>query len=161
MTMTSRLAPALLLFAAAVPSALPAQAPVSPSRTWEGTWRLNLAESMFSGPAPKSESRTIQIDGRRMITRSTGETAGGKALNFNYSVKLDGQFHPLIGNPDGDSISMQLISPRQVEIEVRRRGQRSATAIATVSSSRLTMVRHRLPLSGSPSDDRLVYDRVR
>ena len=67
----------------------------------------------------------------------------------------------LVGNPDGDSISMQLISPQRVEIEVRRRGQRSATAVSAVSPNRIRMERHRLPLSGNPSDDMLVYDRVR
>lgn len=159
--MISRAAPALLLLIAAISAGATAQVAGAPSRTWEGTWRLNLGESMFSGKAPRSEIRTISINGRRMITRSKGETADGKPIDFSYSVKLDGQFHPLAGNPDGDSISMQLISPEKVEIEVRRHGRRSATAIAGVSPRRLTMERHRLPLSGSPSDDRLVYDRVR
>ena len=159
MTM-SRLAPTLLL-AAAISTAAIAQLPIAPSHEWEGSWQLNLKESMFSGAAPKRESRTIEIQGRTMTNRSNGQAADGKPIAFSYSVKLDGQFHPLVGNPDGDSISIQMISPRKIEIEVRRHGQRSATAVTSVSPIRMTMVRHRLPLSGSPSDDRLVYDRLR
>ena len=149
-----------LMIVAALPRAA-AAAPVSPSLSWSGTWQLNLRESMFSGAAPKWERRTIAIRGREMTTQSSGETADGKPIRFSYTVKLDGEFHPLVGNPDGDSISMQLISPQKVEIEVRRRGQRSATAVSAVSPNRIRMERHRLPLSGSPSDDMLVYDRVR
>ena len=160
MAIMARLAPALLLIGA-LPAQSLAQARIAPSLSWAGTWQLNLGQSMFSGAAPKSESRTIAIEGRTMVTRSSGETADGRAIDFNYAVKLDGEFHPLIGNPDGDSISMQLISPEKVEIEVRRGGQRSAIAVAQVTAHQLTMERHRLPLSGSPSDDRLVYDRVR
>lgn len=151
---------AAMMIAAAVPQAAHA-VPVSPSPSWSGTWQLNLRESMFSGAAPKSERRTIAIRGREMITRSSGQTADGKPIRFSYTVKLDGDFHPLVGNPDGDSISMQLISPYRVEIEVRRHGQRSATAVSAVSPNRIRMERHRLPLSGNPSDDVLVYDRIR
>ena len=160
MTMVSRLAAAVLILAA-IPAQSVAQARIAPSQSWTGTWRLNLEQSMFSGAPPKSENRTIAIQGRSMVTRSSGESADGKPIHFNYAVKLDGKFHPLIGNPDGNGISIQLISPEKVEIEVRRDGRRSATAIAEVRGSRLTMERHRLPLSGSPSDDILVYDRVR
>jgi hypothetical protein len=74
---------------------------------------------------------------------------------------MDGRFYPLVGNPDGDSIAMRLASPVSVNIEVRRHGRPSATATTHVSAKRLTMRRHRLALSGSASDDLLVYDRVR
>ncbi len=160
MTIASKLAPIFLL-AAAFPSASDAQVNVPPSKEWVGTWRLDVRESMFSGAAPKSESRTIEIRGRNMVTQSTGEAADGKPTRFSYAVKMDGQFHPLVGNPDGDSISVELISPGKIAIEVRRHGKRSATAITSVGPVRMIMERHRLPLSGSPSDDRLVYDRVR
>ncbi len=149
-----------LMISAALPQAADA-APVAPSPSWAGTWQLNLRESMFSGAAPKWERRTIAIRGREMTTRSSGEMADGRPIRFSYTVKLDGEFHPLVGNPDGDSISMQLISPQRVEIEVRRHGQRSATAVSAVSPNRIRMERHRLPQSGSPSDDMLVYHRVR
>jgi hypothetical protein len=56
---------------------------------------------------------------------------------------------------------MRLASPASVNIEVRRHGRPSATATTQVSANRLTMRRHRLALSGSASDDLLVYDRVR
>lgn len=82
-------------------------------------------------------------------------------MHFNYSATLDARFHPLVGNPDGDSIALQLVGPRKVTIRVRRNGKLAATAATQVSANRLVMDRHRLALSGRPSEDVLVYDRVR
>jgi hypothetical protein len=131
------------------------------SATWAGTWQLNLAESRFSSARPRSERRTIELTGRRMSIRSTGIGPTGRRIRFNYSVTLDGRFHPLSGNPDGDSIAVRLVDPRRVSISVRRHGRLSATAATKVSTNRLVMERDRLKESGSPSHDVLVYDRVR
>lgn len=135
--------------------------PVWPSTTWAGTWRLNPSQSRFSGPAPRAESRTIGLSGNRMSVRSSGVGPSGARTHFHYSVTLDGRFHPLVGNPDGDSIAMRLVSPAKVSIAVRRDGRPSATATMEVSAKRLVMDRRRLKLSGSPSEDVLVYDRAR
>jgi hypothetical protein len=133
---------------------------VPASTDWTGTWRLDLAHSRFSRPAPKAETRTITLSDNRMSVRSSGADPAGRATHFNYSVTLDGRFHPLIGNPDGDSISMRLTNPHKVQIAVRRKGELSATATTEVSPRRLVMDRRRLTRSGSPSEDVLVYDRV-
>jgi len=151
---------ALTFACVAAASAAPA-APVRPSPAWSGTWQLNPAKSKFSSAAPQWERRTITISNNRMAVRSRGATASGKSIHFNYSVAMDGRFYPLVGNPDGDSISMRLASPARVDIEVRRHGRPSASATTEVSANRLTMRRHRLELSGSASDDILVYDRAR
>ena len=135
--------------------------PVSASSEWAGTWRLDLARSRFSGAAPRGEIRRITLGNNRMSVRSTVTPASGRDMHFNYSVTLDGRFHPLFGNPDGDSIALRLVNPRKVTIQVRRNGKPAATAVTEVSSNRLVMDRRRLELSGSPSEDVLVYDRVR
>lgn len=134
---------------------------ISASRAWVGSWRLNLSHSKFSGAAPKAETRTITVSGGRMSVRSAGVGPSGKPIHFNYSVTLDGRFHPLVGNPDGDRIAVRLANPRKILIRVRRGQEPSATAVTEVSGERLVMERHRLKSSGAASDDRLVYDRVR
>jgi len=135
--------------------------PVSASSEWVGTWRLDLADSRFSGAAPRGEIRTITLANDRMSVRSTVTPASGRDMHFNYSVTLDGRFHPPVGNPDGDSIALRLVDPRKVTIQVRRKGKLAATAATQVSSNRLVMDRRRLELSRSPSEDILVYKRVR
>lgn len=132
-----------------------------PSSAWAGTWRLNIPHSRFSGPAPRGETRTIEVSGRRMTVRACVLDSAGKTIRFHYSVTLDGRFSPLVGNPDGDSIAVRLVNPRRTVIEVRRGAKISATAVTGVSSKRLVMERSRLLRAGSPSRDRLVYDRVR
>lgn len=133
----------------------------SASLAWVGSWRLNLSHSKFSGAAPRAETRTIAVSGERMSVRSTGVGPSGKPIHFNYSVTLDGRFHPLVGNPDGDRIAVRLANPRKILIRVRRGREPSATATTEVSGDRLVMERHRLKSSGAASDDTLVYDRVR
>ena len=142
--------------------AAPAAArPVSASSDWVGTWRLDLSHSRFSGVAPRGEVRTVTLANNRMSVRSTVTPASGRDMHFNYSVTLDGRFHPLVGNPDGDSIALRLVDPRKVTIQVRRNGKLAATAATQVSSHRLVMDSRRFQLSGNPSEDVLVYARVR
>lgn len=95
-----------------------------------------------------------------MSVSSTGMDPTGKPIDFRYSVTLDGRFHPLAGNPDGDRIAVRLAGPRRLKIEVRRGRTLSATATSQVWGERLVMDRRRLKASGSASTDRLVYDRV-
>lgn len=161
--MNARIKLCIALLCVGLSATQPARAQrVAPSANWAGTWQLNPHESKFSsGSATGREKRTIAISHNRMSVDSAVTTPAGKALRFRYSVALDGRFYPLVGNPDGDSIAMRLLSPAKVAIEVRRDGKRSATATSEVTANRLRMERHRLPLSGSPSDDVLVYDRVR
>ena len=135
--------------------------PVAASHEWVGTWRLDLHHSRFSGVAPRGEIRTIAVANNRMSVRSTVTPASGRDMHFNYNVTLDGRFHPLVGNPDGDSIALRLVNPRKVTIQVQRNGKPAAVAATEVSSHRMVMDRRRLQLSGSPSEDLLVYDRVR
>lgn len=135
--------------------------PLTASKDWAGTWILNLRASRFSASAPKSEIRTIVLSGSKMFVRSNFIDPRGASKHFHYSVTLDGRFHPLVGNPDGDSIAARLITARKVSITVRRNGMSSATATTEVSETRLVMQRHRLELSGSPSEDILLYDRSR
>ena len=135
--------------------------PVNPSGAWAGTWRLSLAQSRFSRDAPRGETRSINVSAHGMSVRSSGIAASGKRINFSYSLTLDGRFHPLVGNPDGDSISARLINPRKMSIAVRRSGKLAATATTELSARHLVMYRHRLKLSGNQSEDVLIYDRVR
>jgi len=143
-----------------VPQASDAR-PLNASAAWAGTWRLDLSQSKFSASKPRSETRTIGLSGNRFEVRSDVVGPSGMLTHFHYSVTLDGRFHPLIGNPDGDSIAMRLVTPRKMRITVRRNGKTSATATTEVSRTRLVMDRRRLKLSGSSSEDILVYVRVR
>jgi len=137
-----------------------AAAPVQLSKEWAGTWRLDLSGSKFESPVPKRETRTIAVTGNTMSVRSIGVDASGKTIDFNYSVRLGGTFHPLVGSPHGDQISMRLVDPRKVAVQVTHNGKPSATASTEVSGDRLTMDRRRLKPAGGTTNDLLVYDRV-
>jgi hypothetical protein len=134
--------------------------PLRPSSTWAGTWQLDPGQSRFAGPAPRAETRTISFIGNRMSVVSTGVGPSGAPMRFSYSVRLDGRFHPLVGNPDGNRIAVRLINPRKMSIEVRRNDRHSVSATTEVSFARLVMDRRRLT-AGGISRDILVYRRAR
>ena len=75
-----------------------------------GTWELNLAKSKYaSGPAPKSETRMIEVVGDRITYTSRRVEAEGKAVVTQFVANFDGKEYPLKGNPNYDAISLKRI----------------------------------------------------
>ncbi|MFC7536198.1 hypothetical protein ACFQPG_02330 [Sphingomonas sp. GCM10030256] len=156
----------LALFLAAIAVAVPQ--PVSakaPSKAWAGTWDLNSAKSKFSSPdsATKSETRTYTVSGNRLTMRSTMVDAAGKTIKWSYSAGLDGKWYRMIGNPNADQISLTSVGKREVKSQARLNGKASARATATLSADgkQITIRRSILTAKGGPTDDTLVYDRMK
>ena len=71
-----------------------------------GSWKLDIAQSEFSGPAPKSVAGTILKDTPQMFSyRSHGIDDKGKPFSQSWSGPEDGSMHPLIqnGKPSGQA----------------------------------------------------------
>jgi len=55
-----------------------------------GTWKLNLAQSKFSGPAPKEETLVVRVvSGQHEIT-FTGTEPAGKSFSVTYTYPEEG-----------------------------------------------------------------------
>ena len=146
----------------AVPQAAFAK-PMMPSAQWNGTWKLDTAESKFATPVGKrSETRTYKITGNKLSLKSEGKDADGKPEGFSYSGAYDGKWYPMKGNPRGDSIALTLASPRVAKAKVRKNGKLTVTGTLTVSpdGKTLTLNRQTLRAKGSPITEVLVFDRA-
>jgi hypothetical protein len=74
-----------------------------------GTWKLNIAKSTFHfSQAPKSNVHNYQPFGTDGV-KATADVvdADGKKIHFTYSLKFDGKFYPVIGDPARDMTSLK------------------------------------------------------
>jgi hypothetical protein len=60
----------------------------------DGTWKLNVAKSKFSGTAPKSGARMYSesADGTTLDQKMVG--ADSKEMSMHVSLAYDGKDHP-------------------------------------------------------------------
>jgi hypothetical protein len=83
-----------------------------------GTWQLNVAKSKYDpGPAPKSNTVTIEAAGQGVKVSTKGVDAAGNPTGTQYTTALDGKDTPvtLTGSQDYDSVSFKRIDERTVE----------------------------------------------
>ncbi len=158
----------LALILSAVAIALPQTASAKSaalSKSWAGTWHLNIEKSKFSSEdfTPKSDTRTYAVAGTRLTMRATGINAAGKTMKWSYSASTDGKWYPTSGNPNTDRIALTLVSPREFTSKTTLKGKPTARSTATVSADGkvLTIKRSILTAKGGPTDDTLVFDRTK
>jgi len=151
------------LVAASLAFAMPqvASAAELNAKLWNGTWHLNAAKSKFASSAKeKSETRTYSIESDKVKMKSSSKDPAGKELNFSYSAGYDGKWYPMKGNPNADSISLKVVSDREVKASSKLKGKPSVESTATVSpdGKHLTLKRHMVRMKGAPTDV-LEFDR--
>jgi len=138
-----------------------ASAAVPNPKLWNGTWHLNASKSKFS-PSTKeqSETRTYEISGGKVTVKSSSKDPAGKELNFSYSAGPDSKSYPMVGNPNADTISLNVVSARQFKANSRLHGKLTVQSTATVSpdGKHLTIDRKMLRVKGAPTDV-LEFDR--
>jgi hypothetical protein len=158
----------LALILSAVAMALPQTASAKSavlSKSWAGTWHLNMEKSKFSSEdfTPKSDTRTYTVAGKRLTMRSTTLNATGKTMKWSYSASTDGKWYPTFGNPNTDHIALIFVSSREIKSKTTLKGKPSARSTATVSTDgqELTIARSILTAEGGPTNDTLVFDRTK
>lgn len=128
-----------------------------------GTWELSLAKSRFvpAGRAPKSQTRTYQVQGNQETARHTGIDAQGNPTLIEFAVSYDGKSHPLKGYADWDSISMKRIDAYTTEFTQSRDGTVSLRGTRAVSKDgkTMTITAKGTTAKGEPVDDLLVFEK--
>ena len=107
---------------------------------FSGTWKMNVAKSKFTTPAPKSGTSKIEaVDGGLKIV-ADGENAEGKKTHTEYTLKFDGKDYPdkvmLDGkiDPNGaDMISGKKIDDNTWETVTKLKGKVLVTARSVIS----------------------------
>jgi hypothetical protein len=127
----------------------------------DGTWKLNVAKSKFSGAAPQSGTRVYSenADGGAMDQKMVG--ADGKEKSMHVVLAYDGKAHPATGNPDADSVTGKAINARTSDFKLTKDGKATGTVHRVVSADGKTLTVHNkgTHADGTPYDDTLVYDK--
>ncbi len=82
-----------------------------------GTWQLNVAKSKYDpGPAPKSNTITIEAAGQGVKVSTKGVDAAGNPTSTQYTTAYDGKDSPVItGSQDYDAVNFKRIDARTIE----------------------------------------------
>ncbi|MDB6083420.1 MAG: hypothetical protein JWN43_1301 [Gammaproteobacteria bacterium] len=127
----------------------------------DGTWKLNIAKSKFSGTAPKSATRvyTESADGTTLEQKMVG--ADGKEMSMHVTLTYDGKDHAMTGNPDADSGAGKAIDARTSDFVLKKGGKvvGSVHRIVSVDGKTLTVTNKGTHADGKTYDDTLVFDK--
>lgn len=111
-----------------------------------GTWKLNVAKSKFTGmQPPKSETRTIVMQGNVETVTYEGIAADGSPISYSFKSNLDGKDSAISGtHPLGsDTVAAKrtflginaLRRPRPLWFALTSSRQDLSTALLNVESS--------------------------
>jgi hypothetical protein len=99
-----------------------------------GTWKLNLTKSKFDpGPAPKSQTETVEAQGDGVKYTVDVVRADGKPISYSFAVKFDGEDNPIMGASVADTVSAKRIDSNNFEFTSKKGGKVLGTIKATVS----------------------------
>lgn len=128
-----------------------------------GTWELNLARSTFNPGtmAPRSQSRTIQVNGDHEVGRHTVVGALGTQATVEYEVAYDGMPYPFRGSPDWDGLAVTRIDAHTGEFTQWRGGQPMLSGRRVISDdgNTMTISGKGTNAQGQAVDVVLVFDR--
>ena len=99
-----------------------------------GTWRLNVAKSKYTGPAPKSITSTYEAAGQGYKVSVRNEPASGAMQQYSYTTSLDGKDSPITGNnPNADAVAVKRIDANTLELVNKKGGKVTTTQRNVVS----------------------------
>ena len=105
-----------------------------------GTWKLNLAKSKYDpGPAPQSNTMTIEASSDGETATTKGVNAAGTATGTQYMAKYDGKDYPITGSQNADTVALKRIDARTLERTDKKGDKVVATSTRVVSEDGKTM----------------------
>ena len=97
-----------------------------------GTWKLNVAKSKGTGPAPKSGKVTITAQDNGIKSISDGVDADGKAVHSEFAAKYDGKDYPVTGR-SYDTIALTRVDANTITLIPKKDGKAIGTGQIVVS----------------------------
>jgi hypothetical protein len=128
---------ACLLLGAAVGASPAAAAQAIAARAdnpWLGKWTMNVKQSTYAGPAPKSATHWFveTPDGMTQIIEQV--TADGRTLRTEVTARLDGKDYPIQGDAQRDSTrAFRRIDRRTLEVTNKTDGKVTSTIREVIS----------------------------
>ncbi len=127
---------------------------------FSGTWKLNLAKSKTTPPAPKSDVAVVDADDNGLKLNEDVITDKGEALKISYEAKFDGKEYPVTGDPSSDSVSYQRINANTLKGQTKKAGKVVTDATIVVSKDgKITTVKYTDHSQEKPLKGIGVYDK--
>jgi hypothetical protein len=105
-----------------------------------GTWKLNVEQSKYSpGPAPQSQTMTIEAAGDGEKATTEGVNAAGTATMTQYTAQYDGKDYPMTGSQNVDTVALKRIEARTLERTDKKGDKVVGTLTRVVSEDGKTM----------------------
>jgi uncharacterized protein RhaS with RHS repeats len=127
-----------------------------------GTWELNIEKSRFDpGPAPRSQTRTYESDGKTVRMTSKSVNAQGQETTVEYTASNDGKDSPITGSPIADTVSVKQIDASTSEATLKKNGKIVSVSRRVISSDgkQMTVTTTGVNDKGQPIKSELVFDR--
>jgi hypothetical protein len=99
-----------------------------------GTWKMNPAKSNYTpGPAPKSNTVTINSDADNIKLSSDGIDAAGNPTHVEYTAKYDGKDYPITGVPNVDTVALERPDANTIRSTMKKGDQVVMTVTSVIS----------------------------
>jgi hypothetical protein len=140
-----------------VSGALSSAQPADPT---VGTWKLNLAKSTYSVPAPKSMTLNVAPAAKGYAITIDAIGSDGQPQKWGYTTTFDGSEVPVTGNPGIDTVVARSTGSGGI-VEYKKAGKVITTTSSSISDDGKTMtVTVRVPTAdGKEITIISVYDR--
>jgi hypothetical protein len=108
------------------------------SNPFVGTWKMNTAKSKYNpGPAPQSQTQTIEAQGNGVKATSEGTAADGTHIAWGYTANYDGKDNPISGTTGvlngADTVATKRINANTSENTFKKAGKVVLTGRDVVS----------------------------
>ena len=106
-------------------------------------WKLNVAKSIFPGPAPQSLTRTVTAEGGVTTLSFEGIGADGKRASYSYITRFDEKDYPVTGAAPPstiDTMAVKRIDAKTTQATGKKDGKAVLIATNVLSSDGKTLV---------------------
>jgi hypothetical protein len=124
----------------------------------EGTWTLDAAKSTFHpGPAYKSMTLTYSPieNGVKIVAEIV--MADGTKQQWEMSPLYDGKDHPVTGNPNADTISVQKAAGNKSQSTFKKGGKVTGENVRTLSADGKTLT---IEVTGTDDKGQKVHNKL-
>jgi hypothetical protein len=130
-----------------------------------GNWKMDPAKSKFNpGPAPKSQTATIEAAGNGIKNVTKGVAADGSAISYAYTAtSLDGKEYPITGTGPGggDTIAIKRINANTYDSTITKSGKvvQTTHVVYSKDGKTRTITAKGTSPSGQATSNVSVYER--
>ncbi|MDX2149628.1 MAG: hypothetical protein SFV54_02760 [Bryobacteraceae bacterium] len=128
-----------------------------------GVWKANIAKSKYNpGPAPKSVTHTVSLDGDWTVLKIDRTGADGKSSTTTNRLKLDGKEYPYKNAENTPGLTISGTRKGNVQETTYRREGKVTLTIKTVVSpdgKTRTATQTGTALDGKPLNNTVVLEK--